>query len=195
MKQAIPYIVIGILLLILWQGGCEREERIVKVPEVVKEFDTITEIQYLPSDTVYLTRWESVEIETQNPVNAELVEQYQQAKDSIARLTMYLNAIQERNFSETFDDEFATVQVSGRVRGELLSLSGGYTLKEREVSIREGKRFRLLGGFNIGNNTNLSQFSWKATTGLQNASGDIITLGYDSNEVIWLGYSFSLLSF
>lgn len=195
LKTLIPYIVIVVLLLFLWQGGCERETKVIKVPEVVREFDTITEIKYLKSDTVYITRWNEIEIPTPNPVNKTLVENFQQAQDSIQRLNLYLQAIQERHFAETFEDEFAQINVSGKVRGELLDLTSNYRIKPRDIEVKTGSRLRLLGGFNIGNTKELSGFRWKASLGLQNGQGNIFRLGYGDGETFWLGYETSLISF
>lgn len=192
-----PYIVILILFGVIWFQGCERETVTVKVPEIVREFDTITEFVYLEHrDTVFVyeDKWREIEVEIPNPVNQQLVDLYQSAQDSIGRLNIFIDAVMERQFQQTFEDDHLIGNVSGTVQGRLLGLTLDYTIKERTIEA-PGTRFRLLGGFNIGNSMELSQFRWKATLGLQNGQGNIFRLGYGDNETIWIGYEASLLSF
>ena len=190
-----PYIVIACLLVVIWFQGCDRETRYIEIPAEEGEFETRTEFVYIEvPDTVYMDRWREVEVPTENPVNQDLVDQYQNATDSIARLNLYIDAIQERQFRETFEDDYLRATASGLVRGELLGLSLDYTIKPRTIEAPQ-TRFRLLGGFSIGNNTELSGFRWKASMGLQNDQGNIFRLGYGDNETIWLGYEASLIRF
>lgn len=196
MVRWIPYIVIALLLAIIWFQGCEREVRDVEVPAQEGSFDTIREVKYIPyPEPVPDIRWkDSIIPAPPNPVNKDLVDQYQTAKDSISRLNLYIEAIQERQFAQTFEDEYLKATASGLVRGELLGLSLDYTIKPRMIEAPQ-TRFRLLGGFSIGNNTELSGFRWKASMGLQNAQGNIFRLGYGSGETIWIGYEASLIKF
>jgi len=190
-----PYLVIICLLVVIWFNGCEREVRYIEIPEEKGEFETRTEIVYVEvPDTVYVDRWREVEVSVKNPVNQDLIDRYQNATDSITRLNLYIQAIQERQFAETFEDEYLRADVSGLVRGELLGLNLDYTIKPRTIEAPE-TRFRILGGFSIGNNSELSQFRWKASIGLQNGQGNIFRLGYGDNETIWLGYEASLIRF
>lgn len=196
MVRWIPYIVIALLLAIIWFQGCEREVIEIEVPGKDGRFDTIREVKYIPyPEPVPDIRWkDSIIPAPPNPVNLELIEKYQEATDSIVRLNMFINAIQERQFAQTFEDEYLRATASGLVRGELLGLSLDYTIKPRTIEAPQ-TRFRVLGGFSIGNNTELSGFRWKASMGLQNAQGNIFRLGYGSGETIWMGYEASLLNF
>src|SRR5690625_2127804 len=184
-----PYIVIACLLVVIWFQGCEREVRYIEIPAEEGEFETRTEFVYVEvPDTVYVDRWREVEVPTENPVNQDLVDQYQNATDSIARLNLYIDAIQERQFRETFEDDYLRATASGLVRGELLGLSLDYTIKPRTIEAPQ-TRFRLLGGFSIGNNTELSGFRWKASMGLPHDHENVFTLGQCATENISLGYA------
>ena len=201
--KLIPYIIIAVLAAVLWFKGCEKETIKVKVPEVIGDFEPQKPEYIIEKDTVYITKWKTktntIEVPTKNPVNDSLVLAYQQAQDSLERFKQYLEAIQIRSFSNTFEDEYLDLTISGKVQGKLLSLKPDYKIKERTIETEAPTNLRLLAGFEIGNSTLFNDFRYKVNIGLQNASGNIYRFGYAKENVIghyfWLGYDFSLLKF
>jgi hypothetical protein len=195
----IPWITIAILLFVLWFKGCSQEPTTVPVtiPEISGEFEPQEPIYIKGKDSV-ITRWETREIKTQNPVNDSLALAYQEVKDSLERYKMYLTAIQIRDFSNTYEDEFVKFHLTGQVQGELNWIKPNYTIKERKIDVPVPQmKFRLLAGAEIGNNLLLNDFRWKANLGLQNAKGNIFRLGYGKEalqDYFYLGYDVSIFS-
>lgn len=194
-SEYFPYLVILILIGVIWFQGFERDVVTIEVPGEEGKFEPVTQFEYIiETDTIYQDRWLEKEVKVLNPVNQDLVDQYQKLKDSVGRLNMFLDAIMERQFKQTFEDDYLIGNVSGVVQGRLQELELDYKIKPRTIEAPQ-TRLRLLGGFNIGNEMDLSKFQWKASLGLQNGQGNIVRIGYGSRETIWLGYEASLIRF
>lgn len=128
-----PYIVIGILLLMIFGN---RKSRItstivtttkdsiytpIVIDSVVSTFDSILNpVPVITYDTTYVT----------NPVNPELVKKYQEAVD---KLTLYKEAIKNNEYLEVFEDTLQQVTVKSNVQGKLLKQSVTTTLKKRTI--------------------------------------------------------------
>jgi len=205
MKKLIqPIIIAGLIILLFFKtcGKGDTEPKIieVEVPAQSGEFEPQTPI-HIVSDTIYITKWKEVKVETTNPVNTELAEKYQTAKDSLERYRMYVDAIQIRDFESYFEDEYLELTISGKVQGEIKSIKPEYTIKSRttETTISPKQTvFRLLGGVEFGNNTSLNDFRYKFNLGFQNAKGNVISASYEKwngVDYYWLGYDVSIFSF
>ena len=190
------------VLLFLWIKGCDRnsDDGTVIIPPIDGEFEPQKPIYVDRTDTVYVTRWrtktDTIEIETENPVNDSLAIAYQKALDSIDRYKMFLDAIQIRNFENIFEDDTIKITVTGEVQGQLNWLKPIYHIKEREIDVPV-TRLRLLAGGEVGGSTSISNFQYKLNLGLQNKKGDIYRLGYarqHSEDIIWVGFDFSILN-
>ncbi|HET8885246.1 MAG TPA: hypothetical protein VFM70_02730 [Salinimicrobium sp.] len=202
------YITIAVLLAIIFFKGCDKEKDVqiieVEVPAVSGKFDPEKPKHEDAMDPVEV-KWKNRFIKVANPVNDSLASAYRELKEKytsdsleLERYKMYLEAIQIRQFSQTFEDDYLTANISGEVQGDVRSVGFDYTIKPRkikaEVPIKETV-FRLLVGAEIGNNTELSDFNYKLNIGLQNVNGDIFRGGYArqfSTDYIWVGYDHSL---
>lgn len=199
-----PYIIIAILAIILFFKGCgskDPETIKVKVPEVTGEFEK-QEPDYEPVPEIpYVIQWKERTIEIPNPVNDSLVKIYQQAmaeNDSLKQMLLYLDAIQLRNFSNDFEDEYLKLTVSGQVQGKLKYIKPEYTIKERTVEVDDPETsLRFLAGFEFGANEGISTFPLKANLRMQNAKGNILSGSFmrlgDQNFYL-VGFDFSILN-
>lgn len=202
-SKFIPWAIIVVLAFLLWTNSCERDKTDdgidVVVPGQSGQFQPLKPVYVDRLDTLYITKWKTIEIKTKNPVNDSLATAYQQAKDSLDRYKMFLSAIQIRNFENVFEDEFLKLTIKGQVQGELKSIQPDYKIKERTITIDSPPKTFLRGlvGLEIGNNLTLSDFRYKASVGLQNANGHIYNLGYGKESLqdyIYVGYQHSLFN-
>ena len=126
--------------------------------------------------------------------NERLVQDFAKASDSIKQLS-YNKAIQLNKFSTKFEDENLLININGIVQGEVKEITPNYTIKEKkmEVPVKQKETvFRLLGGLELGNNTQLDDFKLKANLMFQNKKGNIISGSFDTNQTIWVGYNISI---
>ena len=196
-------VVFGVALLFKTCGK-STETVDVNVPEQSGEFDEQEPIYITKRDTVYITKWrtktDTIEIETQNPVNDSLAKAYADLQGefdaSFRRYEMYLDAIQIRNFENTFEDEYLKIVMSGRVQGDLLGIKPKYTIKERTVQTEvESAKLRVLIGGDLGNNTSFDNFLFRPRLSIQNAKGNILSASYSkiaNQDYFFVGYDFSL---
>ncbi len=212
MKKSIPYIIIAILVFFLFMKSCGKEKSEpkiieVEVPEKSGSFEP-KEPTYIKTDTAIEVKWKEKVIKVPSPVNDSLVNAYKALADSLnaaqaelARYKMYLDAIQIRDFTSHFEDEYLDLTISGKVQGHIKSIQPDYTIKSRTINdtINPVKTtFRVLAGLEFGNNTSFGDFRYKANIGFQNTKGNIFSLGYErwnGQDYIWVGYEFSVLSF
>lgn len=208
LSRLIPYAVIGILILLLWFKSCTgstvKENLTVEVPEVKGKFEPqkpnheIIDIDHKKNN---LIKANSPQLE--NPLikvlaneNSELLKQFSITKDSLTKLKLYNDAIKIQNFSSDFEDENIKLNISGIVRGEVQAVTPKYVMKSKTIEVPKQKEvvFRLLGGVEIGDNKQLNDFAFKGNLGFQNKKGNIITLSYDTQQRVWIGYQFSIFS-
>jgi len=165
-------------------------------PEVIIETHTIT----IPGkdgriDTIYQPKPYKVV----NPINSELLKQYTALKDSVKKLEMYSDAIAEREYNEFYEDSNVKIDIYTKIQGKLLKQAPKYFIKPITVSFTDTTTInynkpptnKLLGGIELG----LPQFgnpSIKGSIYLQNKKDNIISLGYDTNKTIWIGYIIKL---
>lgn len=198
-KKNIPYLIIGILLLVIFlQNSCEPQPQTitVTVPEKKGSFEPTKPIHDTIKIQETVVRWKNKEIEIENPINMQLFESYTKAKDSMKRLAILLKAIEIKKFSKDFEDEFLKVTAAGTVQGEVQTLGFDYTIKERTVTTQvppaKETVFRLLSGIEMGNTKQFDSFVMKANLEFQNKKGNAFTTGFDTDQRIWLGYKFKL---
>lgn len=120
---------------------------------------------------------------------------YENAKDSIERLNLYLNAIQvkERIDTAVSNDTIEIIQWS-KTRGDLLEYKVDYNIKEKvfeyepKTIIRRPKLSLHLGTeFGVPTSPT-SNFTIKGIIGVGNQKGDNFLVSFDSNEALWGGY-------
>lgn len=152
------------------------------VPGVAKK-DSIV---YKKGKTIY----------TENPINKQLAEDYLKATDSIKRLKLYLDAIQEKDGTYVYDNKDLKLEIYAKTRGELLEIKPKYTIKPSEVKVDVPVKQTVLamyGGIEVGNNASLTNLTVKADVGLQNKRGTIFTVGADTRSNFYVGAKIKFL--
>ena len=151
-----------------------------KPTEVIPGAPKKDSIVYKKGKTIY----------TENPINKQLAEDYLKATDSIKRLKLYLDAIQEKDGTYVYDNKDLKLEVYAKTRGELLEMKPKYTIKPSEVKVDVPVKQTVLamyGGIEVGNNASLTNLTVKADVGLQNKKGTIFTVGADTRSNFYVG--------
>ena len=190
------YGIILVLTIILATGSCSHPKLqiiTVKVPEIQGSFEPQVPTVINSRDTLYL----------KNPINSQLISEnkklkqdFTKANDSIKKL-LFAKAVKLSAFHSKFEDENIKMNINGIVQGEVKEITPNYTIKEKKVEVQiQAKEtvFRLLAGAEIGDNTALNAFTAKANLLFQNRKGNMLSIGYDTDKRIWIGYNFSILN-
>lgn len=114
--------------------------------------------------------------------------------DSIKQAEMYRLATELKSFESQFEDENLKLTINGIIAGnEVKEITPTYTIKERKVDVPQKQvKFRLLGGVGLANTPTFDKPLFNANIGFQNAKGNILRIGYDSESRIFVGYDFSI---
>lgn len=194
-------VILGFLLI----KACKKPEKVyITVPATTGKFEKQKPIYIVDKETVYVTKWKTkdniVSVETENPVNQDLVDKYQSATDSIERFKILLDAIQVRDFTLHFIDSVLDITIDGTTQGEIDYVEPRYTIKEKTFPIPvppvSKPTFILLGGAEV--RSSIKQFDYNVNLGLQNPKGHIYRLGYSkqpNGNFIMVGYDYPLLQF
>lgn len=129
LQKIFPYLAIAIISVLFYRQCSiplpEPEiiikERIIKVPEIKHSFDTITILKPFKqtiTDSTYKLA-------------------YLNAKDSLARLNLYLDAITAKEYNENFTDSIQSIDVYSKTRGNLIAQTVSYKLFEREIKTKD----------------------------------------------------------
>lgn len=157
-----------------------------KPTEVIPGTPKKDSIVYKKGKTIY----------TENPINKQLAEDYLKATDSIKRLKLYLDAIQEKDGTYVYDNKDLKLEIYAKTRGELLEIKPKYTIKPSEVKVDVPVKQTVLamyGGIEVGNNASLTNLTVKADVGLQNKRGTIFTVGADTRSNFYVGAKIKFL--
>lgn len=210
-KEFLKYLGWILLFVFLWFRGCSgttptTQTAKVIVPEVKAKFESKKPVH------------EAIEMAKERPEKAlknnfnkpsgvdfayiEMTKENEKLKtvfaketDSLKKVIAYNKAIQLNKFSTKFEDENVVLNINGVVQGEVKEITPNYTIKERkmEVPVKQKETvFRLLGGLELGNNTQLDAFKLKANLMFQNKKGNIISGSFDTNQTVWVGYNISI---
>lgn len=193
-KSYLPYIVIAALILYIFlQHQCSGSKDTITVttPEIKGKSDTL----YLPSPIIYkdrpvtVVKWKDKIVEVPNPVNADLIDAYQKAQDSISRFKLFLDAISENEYNIPIEDSLLLTNNYIKTQGKVLAFQQTYTIKPRTIEVPVPKSWlRLSAGFEVGNTVQFDKFAVKGNV---NVNG--LNIGYDTNNTIWLGYNWTLV--
>lgn len=132
--------------------------------------------------------------DTEVIVDEKWYKEYLEAKDSLERLNKYVQAIQIRTLDTVFVDN-DTIKLSGELttRGSLLSYRFDYDIKERRFEytpevVSQRPKFSVSLEASAGVPTvPTSGFLMKGQIGLENRRGNALTVGYDTEQRVWLG--------
>lgn len=159
-------------------------------PEVLKAHDTV----YIDS-IVYKDRV----IYKEHSYNKELKKQYMAAKDSIAKLNLYLEAITEREYKITYPDSIQNITVFTRARGELLKQQVSYEVFPKThyidttVSVVQKPRIKVWGRVALGVPLYNPEYN-KPVLGeigliIKNRNDGIMTFDIDTQIRGWVGFA------
>jgi hypothetical protein len=185
------YIIIGLLIFSLFlQRSCNNKQSLQKVNTIVK-YDTI----FKPSEikTKILTKYKTTKgdiIYLPGKIDTVEVKIFEKANDSI-QFKMFTNATKIRSYTTKFNDSVADVSIYTETKGELLKIVP--TIHIKQVKKVETK-FALYIGGGVSNNLLLSNGVLQSSIGLQNKKGDILSISYDTQQNIGVGYSFRLIN-
>ena len=201
-KEFMKYLGWILLFIVLWFKGCSGATptpQIAKViiPEVKGNFQAKKPVHEAISSRKERTATGKEILQVENPINKKLIAEneklkkdFAKANDSIKKLS-FNKAIQLNKFSTKFEDENIVLKVNGVVRGEVKEVTPDYTIKKKEIEVPVKVKetvFRVLAGGAIGLNKKMNQATYKLDLNFQNRKGNIISVGYDTDNKIWLGY-------
>lgn len=185
---------IGLWLLLIAVGVIggyligKGDTKVIKVPIKIE-----VPVPVVVSDTVWKDSLIPRPYPIENPVNEDMLAEYDRLKDTLDKRNAYIKSITKRKYVEVFDDSIQTVTVFANTTGVLDSLGMGYvtkprtveldTLVEVEVPIRRNLSLYVEGG---------SKFSdelkplLKVGGDITNKKNIIYGASYDSEKRIWL---------
>lgn len=123
-------------------------------------------------------------VKTENPFNKKLAEDFiasQKENDSLKALKLYLNAIEEKEKTYTFDNKDVTIEVYTKTRGDILKITPKYTLKsvEHEVEVLQKETvFAAFAGVGLETTTTLERLTPEVSVGFQNKKGTVLLFKY-----------------
>lgn len=196
-RQYLPYIVIAALILyiafVAKQCGKEKDTITVTTPAIEGKSDTVYMPVPVPSATEYVYKYimqesgDTIITRTENPINQDLLNFYLSNQNK--RDSLYTDAIGEREYNIPIEDSLLLTNNYIKTQGKVLAFQQTYTIKPRKIEVPVPKSWlRLSAGFEVGNTVKLDKFAVKGNV---NVNG--LSLGYDTNQTIWLGYNWTLV--
>lgn len=125
------------------------------------------------------------------------VGKYLRAKDSIEKLKVVLSLSKKRKYSEKFENDTISLNIEAETTGTLNYLKPSWVIKERTIDTpikNKESVFAVYGGFEIYNNKTFSNPGVKVELDFQNRKGNILSIGGDTNQNIYLGYKVRLIN-
>lgn len=195
MKVNVTNILLGALILLLsWQNFFQKtvEKEPAPITVTIPEYKGSTGervIERVVTQPVYIPSTNST-----IQVDSEWKKKYEQSQDSLEKTKLYLEAIKIKKYEKTLVDN-DTIKIKGfaTTRGSLLDYTVDYTIKPTSFSyipevIKE--RPKLSAGFGIeGGVPTLpnTSFLLKGEIRLENKKGNGLSLGYDTQNRVWIG--------
>jgi len=126
--------------------------------------------------------------------NEALIKAFATYTDSVKQ-AKYNEAISLKDFSQTFNDTSLTVNVFGKVRGEVIGIGMNYTIKPQTINTTL-KQYTVFLGVNTVSNPSFSNTAVLPTISYLNANGLLISGGKDllSKDGYMVGVSKSVWS-
>ena len=209
LKEFLKYLGWILLFVFLWLNGCNRSEfpnGSVKaiIPEVKRKLEAKKPFHEAVSSKMERTATRKEILQVENPINKNLIAENEKLKidfaketDSLKKVIAYNKAIKLNAFSTKFEDENVVLNINGVVQGEVKEVTPNYTIKEKKIEVPVKVKetvFRLLGGLELGNNTQLNDFKLKANLMFQNRKGNVLSGSFDTNQTVWVGYNMSIFN-
>lgn len=195
MKFEVRDILLVILsALMVWQIFFnEKEEKppepiTITIPEKTgtSGLQTIERVQQVP---VYIPQYkEPVQ------VDSYYKKLYEESKDSIERMNLYLQAIKINDYDSTIvDNDTIKIDAFAKTRGSLLEYKVDYKIKPDAFTYTpqiDYRRPRLSAGFGVEGGIPTrpeTNFLLKGNLYFENRKGNGFSLGYDTDNRVWLG--------
>jgi hypothetical protein len=121
----LPYIALLVIVL-LYLDKCTKDPEIIEVPVTVF-------IQAPEIENTFTAVFDPVPLPKPRKVDDSWYNAYKSLKDSIAKDSMVQDLATIRDYKETFEDSVLTIDISAKVRGNLLSLQPSYKLKPFKI--------------------------------------------------------------
>lgn len=210
-KKGILYLGWILFFLCLWLKGCSglvNEKTSVTIPVITKTLpaDTIVKHQIVEVNKMVHDKTNEKKFTKEKEQMLERLKAYQEEidnmqtefmwSDSIKQAEMYRLATELKSFESQFEDEHLKLKINGIIAGnEVKEITPTYTIKERKVDVLQKQvKFRLLGGAGLANTPTFDKPLFNANIGFQNAKGNVLRIGYDSESRIFVGYDLSIFS-
>lgn len=198
MKINVTNILLLLLIVILgWQTftnnreSVEPKQETVTIPEVKGTTGKQT-VEKVVLQPIYLSSTNQ-----QIKVDSVWKEKYEQAlkdKDSITQRNLYLEAIKINTYDKVLiDNDSIEIKGYARTRGSLLDYSVDYRIKSSNFTytpkiVKQRPRFTMGLGVEAGVPVlSTSSFVLKGGICFENKKGNGFSLGYDTEQRIWLG--------
>ena len=194
-KKNIPYFIIASLLIYIFM--INSSENVEVVIPAKKNSKVITDPNpVILYDTIFSEGKERIVeklVEVKNPVNEELLQNYNKAVDSLERLQIFKDAVTERKYVEFLSDSIITIEVESSVIGHLKKQDIRYETKPQKITFETGK---IKAGVFIGGFTTLPLEEGRSPSiggqiQLVNKK-KVFSIGIDNKKAIHLGYSIKL---
>ena len=208
LKKAFPYLGWILLFLLLFFRGCGASVTgtSVTIPAITKTLPADTIVKH---ETIKIPKWykdtktekkylkDISEAEERIIAYQEEIDNMQsefQWGDSIKQAELYRLATELKKFESNFEDENLKLTINGIIGGnEVKEITPTYTIKAKKIDVPQKKvKFRMLVGGGLGNSLTFDKPLLNGNVGFQNAKGNILRFGYDSEQRITIGYDFSL---
>ena len=187
-KNILLLVGFGIIIWMTWNPYVVTEVKTKTITLPAKEGETkYVEVEKVTRDTVYLPSKKKI------VVDQKYKRLYEEAKDSLERQALYLEAIRIREYDKVFIDN-DTVTFSGKIttRGSLLGYNFKYLVKESQYTytpevITRLPRLSLGIGIEVGVPIDFSNnFTLRGNLLLNRGSNGYL-IGYETDGTVWLG--------
>ena len=190
MKTHLIYLtVIAIILMMTCNGNSNGKDITFKTKEVKGGFEMVkpkqTEIVGIQKGAIEKNPTVKENLTVQNDsINTKLLAENEALIKAFATYTdsvkqaKYNEAISLKDFSQTFNDTSLTVNVFGKVRGEVIGIGMNYTIKPQTINTTL-KHYAIFGGVNITSNVQLNKVGVMPSLSYLNAKGVLFTAGKD----------------
>lgn len=198
-----------LLFLVLWFKGCGNSKTgttTVTIPAITKTLPADTIVKH---ETIKIPKWYK-DTKTEKKYLKDLTEAEQRIiayqeeidnmqsefmwSDSIKQAEMFRLATELKKFESNFEDENLKLTINGIIGdNQVKEITPTYTIKAKKIDVPQKQvKFRMLVGGGLGNSLTFDKPLFNANVGFQNAKGNILRFGYDSEQRITIGYDFSL---
>jgi hypothetical protein len=208
-KNGILYLGWFLFFLCLWYKGCSSSQPQTASVTVPAISNTLPADRIVKHERIEVTKWYK-DRTNEKKLSKDILEMYDrlqayqeeidnmhseyQNSDFTKQAELYRLATELKKFESNFEDEYLKLTINGIIAGnQVKEITPTYTIKERKIEVPiQQVKFRFLGGVGLGNTMAFEKPFFNANVGFQNAKGNILRIGYDSEKRIFVGYDFSI---